>query len=346
MPVEELHKERERGTPLPDGVEISMDYKKRVSFWYEAKFFPEFDYVIQKPVYVGETCSYHIFQYAPRERSAYSVGLCYYMMDMLDINIVLLTTLVLQAFRYQKIEKEIVPDALKNLAEYKEHGHKAGVHAWVKEDWKRTNPHADAVKYKPLPDFPSGLVMLNQMLNESMQNTSGVTKTMAGTPEYSAMSGVAVAQHMSAGQIYHKEEQLKYQQFLTEIGKALMYDIAEFKSYAHYVSHLNENNQQEMVLVNDPENSPLTYEPERTTITCNLIENIEMVKQMEQELAMRLHQMGLMSGRRVLEYTSISNPSRTYEEAQHELGMKRVVDFLNQNPEMKQQIEMMMEQAA
>ena len=121
-----------------------------------------------------------------------------------------------------------------------------------------------------MPDFPSGLVMLNQMLNESMVNASGVTKTMAGTPEYAAMSGVAVAQHMSAGQIYYKEEQLKYQQFLTEIGKALMFDIAENKDFPHYVSHLNENNQQEIVLVNDPEQSPLTYEPERTTITCNL----------------------------------------------------------------------------
>ena len=68
------------------------------------------------------------------------------------------------------------------------------------------------------------------------------------------------------------------------------------------------------------------------------------MKQMEQELAMRLHQMGLMSGRRVLEFTSISNPSRTYEEAQHELGMKRVVDFLNANPQARQYIEQIMQE--
>ena len=339
MPVEDWKEFLNSGEEIEEGVDWSLPYKVKKSFWYEAKFFPDLEYVIKQPQYVGEFCSYHIFNCFKNSESAYDYGICYYMMDIQDINVILLTTLVLMTFKYQKPEKMVVAGSIVDEEQYlKKTSNKIGGVAVIDPSHYKNNPNAKPIDYAPQPDFPQGIMVLNEIMKNGMEDISGVNKTMTGQPQFAIMSGVAVAQHQSMGKIYHKEEQTKYQQFLSNIGRALMYDIAEYRHYAHYIQHLNIDNQQEMVLVNDPENSPYTFEPERTTVTCEIVENLEMMKQLDRELAIQLHSLGLMSGLDVLDKAGINNPNKVYERAKHEQGVNEIIRFLEENPQHMQDL--------
>jgi hypothetical protein len=339
MPTDDWRDFLNSGEELEEGVEVSMAYKVKKSFWYEAVFFPDLEYVIKQPEYVGEFCSYHIFNCYKNSDSAYDYGICYYMMDIQDINVILSTTLVLMTFKYQKPEKMIVSGAIVDEEEYlKKTSNKIGGVAVIDPSHYKNNPNTKPIDYAPQPDFPQGIIVLHDLLKTGMADITGVNKTMTGQPEFANMSGKAVSQHQSMGKVYHKEEQTKYQRFLSGIGKALMYDIAEYRDYPHYIQHVDIDNQQEMVLVNDAENSPFTFEPERTVVFCEIVENLEMMKQLDRELAIQLYQLGIMSGLDVLDKAGVNNPNKVYERAKHEQGVQQIMKFLEENPEHMQQL--------
>jgi hypothetical protein len=326
---------------IPEMVDISTPYKQRKRFWYECKFFPRLEKIIQEPEYIGDRSSYHIYHYQRMTGSAYDYGLCYYMMDMQDINVIITTILVLQSMRYQKIEKQIVDGSLVNQDEYEEFGYRLGVNAKIDQTWQKNNPGQEAVRHMPLPQFPEGILVLNGMLEKSMKNISGVTDSLQGSPMYNNQSGIATAQFMAQGQIYHKEEKLKGQDFIQDIGYGLMFDICENRDIPHYINYLSAENEQMMVLVNDPMNSPFFFEPERMTLSVAIIEDIELHKQLFRELVMSLYDRGIISSRRVLEEMPFPNPSKLYDEAMEEKGMLEIMNLLSANPELKQELQQM-----
>jgi len=345
LPLKEYEEKCGRGELLPEQCIVSKKFKNRKVFWYEAKFFADIDCVVQEPEFIGERCSYHIMHYSHNAESAYSKGLVYYMISLQEISIIMLTTLSVQMLNMVKPAKIIEPGSIEDFEGYMQNGAQLGVPIVPDVGWRALNPDKDPIKYLPLPEFPHGITIVEKYLKESAESMSGVTPTMQGEPVYSQMSGVAAAQFMSAGKIYHKEEQIKYQQYLNAIGYGLMFDIAENRDFSHYVEHLGEDNQMEQVLVNDLENSPFVFEPERTLVFAEIVENIELLKQIQREQAMNLRAAGLLSGVDTIDYSGLDNPQRLYDRAMQEQGMLEVNKFLASNPEVMSQLEEMMSQA-
>ena len=345
-PLDECQKFLESGESLPDGMDISMPFKIRKTFWYEARFFPALDKVLQYPEYVGESCLYHIFAYESRKGSAYSVGLCYYLLDMLYLNVIMLTSLAQQVFKNQKNEKIIEGDSLLNQDEYLEHGYKLGVNPVTDPVWRDSHPGVDPVKPLPLPEIPRGLELMHNLILQTAKDATGVTDTLEGKSEYSGMSGVAIAQHLTAGKTYHKQEVARYLWWLKDIGKELMYDISKNMQHPHYMNFLDSGNEMGYVKVNDPFENSLTYEPDNVTITCSLTEDVEVLKQLRREMAVQLFQMGIVSGRQVLEYTDFKNPERIWRDAKEEQGVMEIIDFLRDNPQLMEQLQIAMQGGA
>ena len=327
-----------------EAVDVGTPFDCETTFWYEVKFFKDMEFILQEPTFVGNESNYHIMSYSPQSNSAYSLGICYYMMDMQDINIFLLTSLVHQTFKYQKNEKEIVNKALLNQKEYLANHWKVGCLAVVDETWAKENPGRQAVTNKFVGEVPGGIPLLVEYLKGSMKDISGVTDTVEGTPTFSGMSGVAVAQLQGAGKVYHKEEQLKYMRFLVKIGYSMMFDIAEnLMDTPHYIDFLGADNTESKVLVNDPVNSPLTYEPELMVVYCEVVENIELMKQIKRQAMIDLFDRGAIARFRLLESYDLDNPSRLHAEAMEEQGLDQIFRFLKQNPELMQEIQGMMQ---
>jgi len=339
MPLDDWTKYINSGADVPEGIEVDFPYDVSKTFWYEAVFFPDLEEVISKPEYVGEFCSYHIFSYAPRKNNAYDVGLAHYMKDMQDINVVLLTVLVLSAYRHAKQKEIIYPGMLLNANEYIEHGHKIGVHALGDHEAKAENPNTKPVELIPKGEFAQELMVMNALLTESQKNISGVSDTVVGDIGFAGESGVSVAQRQTAGKVYHMEEKVKFQQFLCGIARALSFDFAEYCDKPMLVEWLDENNQHTQVSVNDPHVNDLRFEPELVSISCQITENVELVKQMQQEREMILHEKGLLSGHTLLETFGISNPGRELEKALQEKGILDLVRALEEHPELREQVE-------
>jgi hypothetical protein len=342
-PVSEWTAMIDSGEYAPEGVEISTPFMKETTFWYEAKFFQDIDLVIQKPVYVGERSSYHICHYAPMSDSAYDFGLTYYLMDATHMMMFLTTTLIQQTFRYQKNEKEIVSGALVNEQQYKKEGYKIGVNAWVNPQWALENPHRRAVTMQPLGEFPSGMSMLIQNIKQYLKELSGVTDTVEGVQTHHGQSGVGIAQLQAASKVYHKEEQLKYHRFLNNIGYHLVDLIGEYRDFSHFMDFLDDDNQMTKVLVNDPLNSPYEFETDRVVVYAQVIEHIELLKQMQMERAYANFDRGLLSGFRTLEASGEDNAYRKYEEALQEKGMLEIFKFLQENPDAMQLFQQIMQ---
>lgn len=336
-----------KGTQIPEGVTVSMPYKAEKEVWYQAIFLPDFNEVIEQPIAVGEKCQYIVLGYSPQEKSAYSLGLAYFLKDTQEMLTILLTSLALQVFKFQKPKEEIVHGALLNERQYLDEGYKIGVNPLVNPDWAKDNPHRRAVTPVPPPEFPQGLMLLSQMLTETMKGQSGVTDVMAGKQTNSTQSGVLVAQLQTTGKVYHKEEMLRYESFLTQLGYNLMWLIAENRDFPHHVQGLDEDGYKAPILVNDPEETSLTFEPERVVLSTQINESIEIIKQIERDVAMQLRQMREISSRDFLEHMPLSNPDRLYEnnekEKARENQMVALFQFLDANPEIKEQVFSLME---
>jgi len=344
IPVSEWEEFKAKGNVLAEQMEISTEFDNRKSFWYEARFFHDIELVIQPPKYIGERSSYHIISYAHNHKSAYSLGLVYFLLDIQNMNIILLTTMTIMTMKYMKPEKIIRGQSLLNQDFYKAFGDQIGVYPETDPVWDEQHKDALPVSYVPLPEFPQGINHLMNLTKEFADDLSGVTKTMKGEPQYSQMSGVAAAQFMSAGKIYHKEEQIKAQQILTEIGYHLMFLLAEYRNFPHIVQHLDVDNQMRNVTVNDPEKSPFFFEPERTLCFAEIVENVELINQIKRDMAMQLKQMGCLSTLDLLQNSGMDNPNRLYKSVLAEQQILEIIEFLNQNPDVKQQLEALIAQ--
>lgn len=330
------------GKTAPEKVTVSAPYIGEVEQWYQVIFFPDLNEVIEYPVCVGNFCQYTPLCYSPQSKSAYPVGLAFYLKDVQEMLIILQTVLILQAFKYQRSKEQIIHGALVNETDYLENGHKAGVMPIVDPKWAEKNPHRDAVKPVPMPEFPQGLMLLSNMLSNSMKDLSGVSDVMAGKQTNSQVSGVLVAQLQTTGKVYHKEELLRFEQFLTNVGIKLMWLISENRDYPHFVQGIDESGSKIPLLVNDPNINSLTFEPERINLSTTINENIEIIKQIERETAMTLKQMGEISSRDFLEYMPITNPSRIYENNKKEKEQRdfatQIIELMDLDENFKNQV--------
>jgi len=339
FPLREWTRYINSGAEVPEGVEVSMPYFVRKEFWYECSFLPFVERLVEQPKYVGEFCSYQIIHYQPREDSAYDYGLTYYMMDLQDMDIILMTSLVLQVFQSMNQKELIVQDALVNQEEYLNKKGQLDVQPIVKPKWQKDNPGEKAVSPIPMAQFSDAIPMLSNMIGNDQKMTSGKTDTMAGVPPFANMSGVQTTALQSAGNMYHKQELLKQQQFIERIYKVILYLICEYRSHPHTVRHLGMDNEMENVPVNNPEESPFTFEPERTSISCSMEEDIEVLRQMKKQDARLLFGDGLLPPEEVLDAFGYDNAERLLRLADSRNGILGIIEGLKANPDLAQRLQ-------
>ena len=344
IPVSDYQKFLNEGNECLEDVDVSCPYEVRKTFWYEATICPAIKEIIAYPKFVGEHCSYVILTGDKYSKSIYNRGQAWALIPLQKKHIVLMTTLVLMNYKFLNPDKWIASDALVDERDYLDNNNQLNYVAKVDTDWLTRNHGRDPINYVQRGEFAQMSMAIHNLLNSTLEDMSGVTKTMTGQPEYSNMSGVAVSQHQSMGQVFFKESRIKYQQFLTELGRRLMFLICRHRDQAHFVRYFGIDNQEQMVLVNDPENSPFTFEPERVMIFCKMVENLDLQQQIDRDIALQLYQLGLMSGVNVLEKMGITNPQRVYDSAKSEQGVLELIQVLQANPEVLQRVQQMLMQ--
>lgn len=326
---------------LPENCQLSDPVETEEDTVWQVLYYPEGDLVLEPPTYVWYDFTYINLPGFKIDNTSMCYGLCYYLADMLEISVALMTTLTIQAIKQYIVKEEIVQGALINQEQYEKEGYKIGVNPIVDPAWAKQNPGRRAVEPIPLPQYPQVLLTLNDMIKNVQQTTTGVIDVVLGQQEYSGQPGIAIAQLQQASRVYFKDDILDYQKFNQKKVQWLMDMICRYRNYPHRIMGLNEDNEEAMIDV--ATNVLNKLESKYAAVHVTILENYEVVKAMEQQNVMALYQLGLVSGEYVLEKTGVVAPKREYLRAKEESGEKQIVDAVNSNPNLRQIVQMVLQ---
>lgn len=325
------------GMFLPERVVKKGPFESEEPGVFQAIFIDQLNITLETPQYVGQNFGYFFLIGYHNPASAYPLGLAYFMRDMLEASIAMMTILMITVARMHKNEKIIQQGALVNQETYIKDGYKLGVNPIVDEEWQRQHPGQKAVEYMQLPEFPQAIMMMNDQLVNAQKTTSGAVDAAIGLASYSGESGVKVAQLQMASRIYQKEEFDGFRRFLTRACEWTKDQIIQFRNYPHKIPGLSDDNAKGLIDVATEMRNRLDQDQYFVKVTIQ--ENQEMLKQIEREAMMSLNERGYVGGIDLMKAMDITSPEKKMERALEERGEAQYVEAIRNNPELAQIID-------
>ena len=307
---DEYLQELSNGFVLPKGVLVSEPILSEYDQVTEYLFLEE-EKRILKTYEIGPDFTYNILKGDQITDSPYSFGLAYYLKDMQEISILMMNILSMTTLKHHKPIRILYPEAIENYHVIKDSLHLPGIDIIINPEWQEQNPGKRPIEFIDPPKFNQELEYLEQKVAQVIKSTTGVTDTLQGSPEFSQMSGVAVAQFQSAAKVIHKKDFIHWSRFIQDNVKSLMALIEKYRNYPHQIMGLNDNDITALVDVATDEENELKNS--HYNIIVQIDENQDAMKQMERDLILRLHQMGLVSDEDVLEKMPFKNIDRLIE---------------------------------
>lgn len=325
-----------QGGSLPEKVAIIGALTSEEQAVFQAIYLPDCNIVLEQPQYVGKNFTYNCLIGYHEPDCAYAYGLCHYMKDLLEVSIVLMTILTVQAVKTYKNEKLIQEDSLVNQETYLERGYEIGLNPVVRDEWQRTHPGQKAVENVPLPEFPQALQYLNEQLIQAQKSMTGAVDAAIGLQTYSGQSGIQVAQLQAASRTYQREDLEAYRRFVKQCVEWLKNQVVQFRNYPHQIQGLDMYNKSGLVDVATDITNRLNAD--NYYVEISIQDNQEVVKQIEREMAMNLFDKGLLAPLDLLNTLDQPNPERTVQEAEKYRGEREILEVIRQFPELQQQI--------
>lgn len=325
------------GMFLPEKVVVKGPFESEEPAAFQAIFIEQLRLTLEKPQYVGKKYSYHFLIGYHNPGSAYPHGLAYFMRDMVEASIALMTILMITASRMHKNEKIVQNGALVNHDDYIKNGYKLGVNPIVDEMWQREHPNQKAVEFLPLPEFPQAISIMNDYLTNAQKTTSGAVDAAVGLASYSGESGVKVAQLQMASRIYQKEEFDGFRRFLTSESEWTKDQIIQFRNYPHKLPGLVDDHERGLIDVATDSSNRLDADNYFTRVMIQ--ENQEAMKQIEREAMMNLNERGYVGGIDLMRSLDIAAPEKKFDMAMEERGERQYVEMIRSNPELMQIID-------
>jgi hypothetical protein len=333
---EELEEFLMSGQELPDNIEIGDIYECEEDIWFQFFYCKGLSLVLSEPVMIGSEHSFQFLLGYKVDKDVYPRSITWYMKDLQEISVILMTLLTIQAIKINKATPYVEEGSLVDMDDFEANRDKLDYVGTISAEWRKLNPNAgDPIKWdRPefRPDIP---VTLQNMIINSIKTTTGSIDSARGEG-YSGQSGVQTAQLQAAASIFTKQDEIKWHNYLRQIGEKLKSDIARYKVHEHEMMGVNEVGEIDRMLVNEgniPQfNAELYY-------CVPFVETTpEIMKQMEKDRAIQLNQAGKMSTVDMLNELQIPNPEQVWQRALDEQGLMQVVQILQENPDLMQSI--------
>jgi hypothetical protein len=311
---DEYLKEIENGLVLPEGVKVSNQIDTEYDQVTEYLYLKDEKRILQTTE-IGNEFTYTILKANPVTDSPYSFGIPYYLKDMQELSILIMDILALSTLKHHKPIRIVYPEAIENYEEIKDIAHLPGVDIRIKPEWQALNPEKKPIEFINPPKFNNELEFLEQKISQVIKSTTGVTDTMQGQPEYSNISGVAVAQYQTAGKVVHKKDYIHWSRFITQNIQCLMNLLTKYRNYPHEIMGVDESNLSRLVEVaTNPDNQ---LQNSNYIITIQIDENQDAINQMERELMLKLYSMGLVTEEDVLAKMPFKNVDKLIQNIQN-----------------------------
>lgn len=308
--LDEYLSELQKGLQIPEGIIVSDPIESEYDEVTEYLFLKEQNRIL-KQYSIGSDFSYTVLKGAQVTDSPYSFGLPYFLKDMQELSIMLMTILTLSTLKHHKQIRIVHPEAITNYKEIKDKLHLPGVDILIDKDWEYNNPDKKPIEYLDPPKFSQELEFLEQKITEVIKSTTGVTNTLQGAPEYSGVSGVAVAQFQNQAKVIHKKDYIQWSKFISENVKSIMSLIETYRNYPHKIMGIDDSGIRSLIDVAVNDDSSLKNS--NYIITVLIDENQEAIKKMEEDLIIRLYQLGLVTPEDVLQKMPFKNIDKIIE---------------------------------
>lgn len=332
-PIEDVEKLYIEGGNLPETMEIGDTFETEDDLWFQFFYSKSLGTNLSEPEYLGKRCSFNFLLGCRIDKDIYPRGIVWYLKDLQEISVILMTLLTIQAVKLNKATPYIEEGALTDENDFIDNRSSLNFVGQISSLWRQEHPGQDPI-FWDRPDFRADIpITLNSMITESIKTASGAIDSARGEAQYSGQSGVQTAQLQAAASIFTKLDEIRWHDFLRNSGEKLKDDIANYKTHEHILFGL----QEEGTIVN-PNNIP-QFNPDNYYCVPYVDTTPEIMKQMKADRAIQLNQAGKMSTVDMLTELNVPNPVQTYERAMAENQILQTVQLLQENPELMDAIQ-------
>jgi hypothetical protein len=327
--------------------------------WFQTLFIPSQNIIIKQPtmidgeerfkdiVYVGNKNPLHLIGGEPEDGSSYPFGQAYYLKDVLDLSIIIMTTMSKQIGEMNRPTPEVFADALVDYNDFMNNHGKTGYVVEKDPDFFRENKHinpTEVVHYNMPPINAQLFTLIQSHITELIKTHTGAVDSARGEMQYSGQSGVLSRQLQMASQTYLESDKNKYEGFLNSILDWLMCSLVEFRQFPHKI----QGNGQDLTPTARDVNTNIhnTLKSDSYKIRANMQPNPEIIKQTEKQIAIELAGSGKLSTRTLLKIIDLSsvNVDREMQQIAKEQGSEQIIELIDKYPEIQGQIMQMVQQ--
>ena len=342
-------------TPIfPEKIRVTKPITRTETRWFQKMFIPELSVELEEIEIVGKESDYIIMPGMWNPNNVYSTSEAYNYKELLKISGVLLTTMVLNTVKLQKPIPIVVEGALKNEASFLRNYHKLGVIAKVDSEWAKRNPTAQAVKWLAPPQSGQMQAMLFQMIEKLIDKSMSAPNVSRGIPDYSQQSGKQTELLQMQAKVSTKPDYYALERYLASVAERFKYMIATKRNYPHQI-FMGSNQQIEGLTeqqgsyakadVNTNDENRLIDIADSCYARVDVESNVDQVKQIKDVKYSELYLRGdIPFNEFIMNQSWAKNPEKILEAHQNAQGDRAIAEALSENPELKQQVLMLMQQ--
>jgi len=331
-----LAKEYDENEVFPEAVVATDKIKVNQEFVFQAIFIPELNLLLQEPEYVGKEFTYVFMPGFSHPDKAYSFGWVYYLKDLLEASIVMMTIQLINTVKTNKPIPVVPTGALENEEDFMKNYYKLGATARPSSKWMEEHPGMRPIWFITPPQVSQMHLILQDKINLAIKEFTNSIDSARGIPEYSGMSGRQTGMLQVASTIMSRPEFFKYKEFLRKHCEILKDYLSFYRCYEHSIRDMDENGNPTLTRVNS--DSETLLESEGNYVVVDIVENTEALKQLRQQQALGLFERQLLTKEDALRMQELPNTERLVDNLSKQDEMMQLAQAVNENPELKAMI--------
>lgn len=206
----ELDEYLESGGEIPDTIEIRDTFEIEEYAWFQFYYAPQLSLALDEPKYVGTIPSFQYVLGCTNDNDPYPRSIIWYLKDLQEISVILMTLLVIQSIKLNKATPYIEEGALEDEDDFMENRDKLDFVGRISEEWRQKVGYGISPITWERPEFRADIpIQLQSMIMESIKTATGAIDSARGEASYSGQSGIQTAQLQQASSMLTKIDDIK-----------------------------------------------------------------------------------------------------------------------------------------
>ena len=307
--------------------------------WYSLKFIPGTSVILEEPQFIGVKDNIEILPGNWDPDSPYSYGDAYKYRDLLEADVLLMTTLMLDTVKKNKPLVLIREGAIKNFTEVIDNWGDPNLVIIPDAEWELNHVGVKGIEIIEMPRADQMQVLLSEKLQLATDKGLQSPNVVKGIPDYAQQPAKGIMALQSSAVEGAKADYEEYKEFTRGTFESLRYNIALNRTYEHTIWGIDpETRAMGEIKVNDPENpETMLFDVIDTCWVQVEIDESNAQKDFIKEQKMTgLFQQGSITYEDYMRSINLDNAESLIENKKKQDANMQILDLLNNNPEFRQ----------